>query len=434
MKLYEQTIWRVFSPSSQKSGFTLVELLGAVAVIAFLAGIAVFSIMEAVTASQVQAIQKQEQELNLAWQNQRSLGAPDTTDLETAIGHLMTTQSINGTEMARTMVAEPPRTMYVGNEERLLTFIGREFRYHPQSIEVGGTPLPTPTPEPTPEATPAEMVTITVNPLPEWSAPGSTSKTGSFQVEKGSVFTVTAIPAPGSKFIEWMLGTYDGWENWEGLASLNFAFTVSGDQELTPYFQPDVAPTPTPAPTPIPTPTPAPLVTITIKAPTNELGQAHPEAGYTNMSPGEYQVEPGTDFSVTAFAETGWSFWGWAESGDQNPTTSFTATTNRTLTPRFNATPMVQVRIAVQGETLGNGPWGTVTVTPGLENQWTYSEWEFEGYVPDGGTIQLHARPNPGYKFVGWRGAVYMDTEDQDLSYSATWSAQTITAMFVEVN
>jgi len=426
---HEQKTKRVVSPLQQKNGFTLVELLGAVAIIAVLAVIACVSIMDAVRASQVQAIHKQEFELNLAWQNQRSLGAPDTSDLETAITLMMTQQEINGHEMAKTMVAPPPRTMWVGGEEKELTFIGKEFHYYPQSLVVTGPSTPTPTPEPTPEATPAEMVTITVNPLPEWSAPGSTSKTGIFSVAKGSIFTIQAIPGSASVFVEWMLGTYDGWENWDGLASPNLSFTVEGDQQLTAYFQPGTPAQTTPTPTPSPTATPIPTVAITVKAPKDEYNTAHPEAGYTSLTQGVYDMPVGQTFAITASANFGWQFFVWQETGDTNPFLSFTATTPRTLTPLFRAAPLVQLFIGVQTSAENNGFYGEVTVSPALQGISGDSR-NWQGQLTQGSTVTLHAQPAPGYKFVGWRGAVYMDTIDQNLSYTATFSSQQIIAQF----
>ena len=123
----------------------------------------------------------------------------------------------------------------------------------------------------------------------------TTPAPGTYQYNKGSQVTVTAIPDSGYQFDYWNV---NGTKN----TSNPITLTLNTDVTLTAYFK-SVAPPP------------PEKVTLTI---------AVPEHGTTSPAPGTYQYNKGSQVTITAIPASGYEFWLWVINGinfTQNPIT-----------------------------------------------------------------------------------------------------------------
>jgi type II secretory pathway pseudopilin PulG len=114
-----------------KHAFSLVEILGAVAVLATLATVSIISIKDTVQASQRSAAQRELQKLNTALQNFKSAGGVirENATAEEAIRDLRGGVDLAGSEL-NSLVSDPPMSVDIGGEEFILAYDPEEgFSY-----------------------------------------------------------------------------------------------------------------------------------------------------------------------------------------------------------------------------------------------------------------------------------------------------------------
>lgn len=99
------------------SGFSLVEILGAVAVLATLASIAFISVKDSVQAGQKAAAQRQLQALNTSLQNFKSVGGvvPETTNPDAVLAAMGAGVGVAGSEFIPT-ISDPPSSLQIAGE------------------------------------------------------------------------------------------------------------------------------------------------------------------------------------------------------------------------------------------------------------------------------------------------------------------------------
>jgi len=173
----------------------------------------------------------------------------------------------------------------------------------------------------------------------------------------GSTVTLTAVPDTGKRFVGWA-GDTSGSENPKTM-------TVNGNLNITAAFEDDGHP-----------------LNVTVDP---------PQGGTVSKQPNQTFYPVGTVVTLTATANTGWTFTGW--SGDAtgtNPTTTVTIEEGGSdVTASFTAPGPFTLTI---GPNHGNGA-GTVTVDP------QKAQYQF------GETVTLTAEPADGSVFTGWSGS-----------------------------
>ena len=105
------------SVSIFRCAFTLVEILGATALIATLATVSVISVKDSVAAGQRASVQRELQGLNTSLANFKSAGGviPDNASIEDAIAALQTGVSIAGTDSNYApLTSVPDLSMMIG--------------------------------------------------------------------------------------------------------------------------------------------------------------------------------------------------------------------------------------------------------------------------------------------------------------------------------
>jgi len=103
--------------------FSLIEVLGAVTVVATLATISYVSVKDSLTAGQRSAVQRELQSLNGAWNNFKAAGgyiAPGSS-VEDAIRALRGGQNLAGSDFTP-LTDDPPMTVEIGGESYVLTY------------------------------------------------------------------------------------------------------------------------------------------------------------------------------------------------------------------------------------------------------------------------------------------------------------------------
>jgi uncharacterized protein YjbI with pentapeptide repeats/type II secretory pathway pseudopilin PulG len=98
-----------------KSGFSLMEVLGATAIAITLAAVSVVTIRDTILAGQRSAVQQELQRLNTAWQNFKSAGGviEDTADARAAVLALKRGIDMEGTQFIP-LTSDPPETLEIG--------------------------------------------------------------------------------------------------------------------------------------------------------------------------------------------------------------------------------------------------------------------------------------------------------------------------------
>ena len=211
------------------------------------------------------------------------------------------------------------------------------------------------------------------------------SATGGGTYNHGQSCTVIATAANGYTFTNWTEGGNVVSTN------ANYTFTVNNNRALVANFSVQ-------APN-----------TYTINASPN------PSAGGTVTGGGTY--EQGQSCTVSATANTGYTFLRWTENGNQvstNASYQFTVTGNRTLVAQFQ----------LQSYTI------SASVTPSNSGTVTGA-----GSYNHGQNCTLTATPNTGYTFVNWTkngtqvstDATYTFTVTASASYVAHFQAQSYT-------
>ncbi|MEM2233920.1 MAG: hypothetical protein QXP81_10330, partial [Nitrososphaerota archaeon] len=192
---------------------------------------------------------------------------------------------------------------------------------------------------------------------------GTTSPApGTYEVEKGSSFTVTAVPQAGYRFSKWVV---DGTE----YAAESITIRVERDVTVTAFFE-KVAPPPAP---------PAKYKVVVSSVPTG--------AATTDPPAGTYEVERGRSFTVRLKAVApGYAFKHWVVNGEVRTGDSVTVTvdTDYTITAVCEALPP-KCRVTVAAM-----EGGTTEPKPG-----TYE-------VDMGSLFTVRAIPSTGYRFVKW--------------------------------
>ena len=108
--------------------------------------------------------------------------------------------------------------------------------------------------------------------------------------------------------------------------------------------------------------------------------------GFVNATPAGPLIPEGTEVTLEALPNTGWTFTGWSGglSGSENPATLL-ITGDVTVTATFSA---IEYTLALTSA--GNGSVGAVPAPP--------------YYYDD--AVQITATPDPGYRFNGWTGDI----------------------------
>jgi len=112
-------------------GFSLVEILGAVSVLAVLASIAFISVKDSVQAGQRAAAQRELQALNTSLQNFKSAGGviPETTDPDIALSSMKEGVGVAGSHFIPT-ITDPPASIQIAGETLDLEYDPEEgFKY-----------------------------------------------------------------------------------------------------------------------------------------------------------------------------------------------------------------------------------------------------------------------------------------------------------------
>jgi uncharacterized repeat protein (TIGR02543 family) len=201
---------------------------------------------------------------------------------------------------------------------------------------------------------------ITLLPLPEYVVEVSSNPTiggltaGGGLFEQGTTVTVTAVPNAGY--------TFDNWTENEVVVSTspNYQFVIIGDRTL--------------------------VANYTLIPPTQfavSLSSLPVEGGSTN---GSGSFDEGTDVTVTATANTGYTFVNWTLAGVEvstNANYTFVLSANTTLVANFDINTYTLEVVAVNG---------TVLVVP---VQATYNH---------GDTVVLTPTADSGYEFTSWTG------------------------------
>ena len=211
---------------------------------------------------------------------------------------------------------------------------------------------------------------------------GSASGGGTFN--QGTSCTVTATANTGYTFTNWT-------ENGNQVSTnANYTFTVTGNRNLVANFAQ------------------IPSYTIAVSA--------NPSNGGTVTGGGTFTQ--GQNCTVTATANTGYTFTNWTENGNQvstNANYTFTVTGNRTLVANFTVIPPQQHTITVSADPSNGG-----TVTGG-------------GTYQQGAVCTLTASPNTGYQFVNWTKNGTVVSSSTSFSFNVSENA-TYVAHFILIN
>lgn len=115
---------------NRKGGFTLVELLAVIAIIAVLAGVVIASIGNATTAAQDASVSRQEQVLNSALQNHIAAGGAAATDVNNTLAALTAATTYVSGITGPMLLTTPPLSMTDGSGTTLnLAISGGQFVY-----------------------------------------------------------------------------------------------------------------------------------------------------------------------------------------------------------------------------------------------------------------------------------------------------------------
>lgn len=195
------------------------------------------------------------------------------------------------------------------------------------------------------------LLSVSADPL----AGGTVTGGGAFA--QNSTVTVNAVPAAGYTFLNWT-------ESDNGPAvstSASYQFPMNGNRTLIANFE---------------------LVPIGQFA---VVLSANPAAGGTTTGAGSFNA--GTSVTVTARANTGYTFVEWTENGSRISTSTniqFTLNGNRNLVANFRAIPASQFAVQLSSNPAAGG------TTDG------------EGAYASGSSITVSSLANTGYTFINW--------------------------------
>lgn len=181
--------------------------------------------------------------------------------------------------------------------------------------------------------------------------------TGGGAFAQNSIVTVNAVPAAGYTFLNWT-------ESDNGPAvstSASYQFPMNGNRTLIANFE---------------------LVPIGQFA---VVLSANPAAGGTTIGAGSFNA--GTSVTVTARANTGYTFVDWTENGSRISTSTniqFTLNGNRNLVANFRVIPASQFAVQLSSNPAAGG------TTDG------------EGAYASGSSVTVSSLANTGYTFVNW--------------------------------
>lgn len=195
------------------------------------------------------------------------------------------------------------------------------------------------------------LLSVSADPI----AGGTVTGGGAFA--QNSVVTVNAVPAPGYIFLNWT-------ESDNGPAvstSASYQFPMNGNRTLIANFE---------------------LVPIGQFA---VVLSANPAAGGTTIGAGSFNA--GTSVTVTARANTGYTFVDWTENGSRISTSTniqFTLNGNRNLVANFRVIPASQFAVLLSSNPAAGG------TTDG------------EGAYASGSSVTVSSLANTGYTFINW--------------------------------
>ena len=114
---------------SKTGGFTLVELLAVVAIIAVLTAVVVNSIGNAIQASEQAAINRQVQVLNSAYQSYMAAGGAPVANVTDVVAALQSNAELVSGITSPFILNAPPTTMPLSGVDQTLAFDGITFSY-----------------------------------------------------------------------------------------------------------------------------------------------------------------------------------------------------------------------------------------------------------------------------------------------------------------
>lgn len=201
--------------------------------------------------------------------------------------------------------------------------------------------------------TPVSTYTLTVRKTGSGVITASTGQTCStdncvFAIAKGTRVTLTAIPAEGGKFTRFTGAcrtsrTYCR-VSMTGNKSVTASFTTVSGGDSSPTPSPEPTPTPTPEPTPTPTPT-SYLLTAAVSG-----GGTVSGTGINCGTDCTESFTSGTSVTLTARANTGYTFAGWSGVCTGTSTTCVVSmTAARTASASFALTPVTPTPSPVTG-------------------------------------------------------------------------------------
>lgn len=221
---------------------------------------------------------------------------------------------------------------------------------------------------------------------------GSTSPSGTVQVDAGASTTITATPAGGFAFVGWTSTSEATIDN-TGVSSTTVKLTA--DATVTANFA-DVSNVP-----------------LTMAVSPENSGSVRPSA--TTI------VKSGSATQISATPATGWVFAGWtatdkAAVGDASvASTTVVLTGAATVTAKFSDTCDLSMAVSPAGSG-GTDPESAARIKPGV-------------------ATSIIARPNVGYKFQRWsvEGSVTIEDESSALTMVTLSGNATVSANFAAV-
>ncbi|MDP3149058.1 MAG: FISUMP domain-containing protein [Ignavibacteria bacterium] len=231
--------------------------------------------------------------------------------------------------------------------------VGTSYSYYVKAKNSAGSTNSNTQSATVPNCTPSQYsVNLSSNP----SNGGTTSGGGTYN--SGQSVTITATPYSGYSFVNWKEGT--------NIVSINanYTFTISDSRTLVAYFA-VIPPT---------------QYSINLSS--------NPSNGGTTSGGGIYNS--GTQATVTAFPNNGWSFINWTENGSQvstNTSYTFTVSYNRNLVANFQQN-IIYYNVSTSsnpsngGTTSGGGNYTSgqqITVSAASYSGYTFANWTENG-------------------------------------------------------